>query len=115
MLEFEICLDFGAWNLVLIILECSICPSLFDPLRIKGLELRNRIVFAPVVTNFGLRNERAINFFAARAKGGAGLIIVHGTPVDLLIKADWARSLKNPGFGRARTGGEDRPPALARK
>jgi 2,4-dienoyl-CoA reductase-like NADH-dependent reductase (Old Yellow Enzyme family) len=69
-------------------------PSLFDPLRIKGLELRNRIVFAPVVTHFGLRNERAINFFAARARAGVGLIIVHGTPVDLLIKADWARSLK---------------------
>ena len=60
--------------------------GLFDPLRIKGLELRNRIVFAPVVTNFGLRNERAINFFAARSRGGVGLIIVHGTPVDLLIK-----------------------------
>ena len=69
-------------------------PSLCDPLRIKYLELKNRIVFAPVVTNFGLRNERAINFFAARARGGVGLIIVHGTPVDLLIKADWARSLR---------------------
>ncbi len=67
---------------------------LFDPLRIKGMELRNRIVFAPVVTNFGLRNERALNFFTARARGGVGLIIVHGTPVDLLIKADWARSLR---------------------
>lgn len=67
---------------------------LFEPLGIKGIELRNRIVFAPVVTNFGLRNERAVNFFAARARGGVGLIIVHGTPVDLLIKADWARSLR---------------------
>ena len=67
---------------------------LLDPLRIKGIELRNRIVFAPVVTNFGLRNERAINFFAARARGGVGLIIVHGTPVDLLIKAGWAGSLR---------------------
>ncbi len=69
-------------------------PGLFDPLQIKGLELKNRIVFAPVVTNFGLRNERAINFFAARARGGVGLIIVHGTPVDLLLKPDWARSLR---------------------
>jgi len=69
-------------------------PGLFDPLPIKGLELKNRIVFAPVVTNFGLRNERAINFFAARARGGVGLIIVHGTPVDLLLKPDWARSLR---------------------
>ncbi|HWU37194.1 MAG TPA: NADH:flavin oxidoreductase, partial [Candidatus Acidoferrum sp.] len=68
--------------------------GLFDLLRIKGVELKNRIVFAPIVTNFGLRNERAVNFFAARARGGVGLIIVHGTPVDMLVKADWARSLK---------------------
>jgi 2,4-dienoyl-CoA reductase-like NADH-dependent reductase (Old Yellow Enzyme family) len=69
-------------------------PNLFDPLRIKALELKNRIVFAPIATHFGLRNERAMIFFAARARGGVGLIIVHGTPVDLLIKADWARSLR---------------------
>jgi len=68
---------------------------LFDPLNIKSLQLRNRIVFAPVVTNFGLRNERAVQFFAERARGGAGLIIVHGTPVDLLLRASWALGL-NP-------------------
>jgi len=62
--------------------------TLFDPLRIKGIELKNRIVFAPLVTNFGLRNEKAHNYFAERAKGGAGLIIVHGTPVDIFLK-DW--------------------------
>jgi 2,4-dienoyl-CoA reductase-like NADH-dependent reductase (Old Yellow Enzyme family) len=69
-------------------------PGLFDSLRIKGIELSNRIVFAPVVTNFGLRNEQAVKFFTERARGGVGLIIVHGTPVDLLLKADWARSLR---------------------
>jgi len=68
---------------------------LFDSLRIKGIELRNRLVFAPVVTNFGLRNERAENFFIERARGGAGLIVVHGTPVDLFLKANWAQDLKS--------------------
>jgi len=68
--------------------------QIFDPLRIKGIELRNRLVFAPVVTNFGLRNEQAVKFFAERARGGVGLIVVHGTPVDLLLRANWVRGLK---------------------
>lgn len=68
---------------------------LFDPLRIRGVELRNRVVFAPVVTNFGLRNQQAVHYYVERAKGGVGLIIVHGTPVDLLIKAKWAQSLSS--------------------
>jgi 2,4-dienoyl-CoA reductase-like NADH-dependent reductase (Old Yellow Enzyme family) len=57
------------------------------------MEIRNRIVFAPVVTNFGLRNQQARQYYVERAKGGAGLIIVHGTPVDLLIQGKWAQSL----------------------
>jgi 2,4-dienoyl-CoA reductase-like NADH-dependent reductase (Old Yellow Enzyme family) len=67
---------------------------LFDPLAIRGIELRNRLVFAPVVTNFGLRNEQTTRYFAERARGGAGLIIVHGTPVDLFLKIGWVRKLE---------------------
>ena len=66
---------------------------LIDPLILRGIELRNRIVFAPVVTNFGLRKEQALKYFAERARGGAGLIIVHAIPVDLFLDADWARRL----------------------
>jgi len=69
-------------------------PGLFDILKIRNVELRNRIVFAPVVTNFGLRSEQSIIYYAERAKGGAGLIIVHGTPVDLFLKSEWVRKLK---------------------
>jgi 2,4-dienoyl-CoA reductase-like NADH-dependent reductase (Old Yellow Enzyme family) len=69
-------------------------PGLFDILKIKDIELRNRIVFAPVVTNFGLRNEQSMMYYAERAKGGAGLIIVHGTPVDLFLKPEWVWRLK---------------------
>ncbi len=68
---------------------------LFDPLSLRGIEFRNRIVFAPVVTNFGLRNEQTKKYFAERARGGAGLIIVHGTPVDLFLNFDWVRKLSN--------------------
>jgi 2,4-dienoyl-CoA reductase-like NADH-dependent reductase (Old Yellow Enzyme family) len=69
-------------------------PGLFDSLKIQEIELRNRIVFAPVVTNFGLRNEQTTRYYAERARGGAGLIIVHGTPVDLFLKLDWVQRLK---------------------
>jgi 2,4-dienoyl-CoA reductase-like NADH-dependent reductase (Old Yellow Enzyme family) len=69
-------------------------PGLFDPLAIKGVTLRNRIVFAPVVTNFGLRNEQTLRYYAERARGGAGLILVHGTPVDLFLQVNWVQRLK---------------------
>ena len=68
-------------------------PGLFDPLTVRGVELRNRIVFAPVVTNFGLRNKQTTNYYAQRARGGAGLIIVHGPPVDLFLRLSWVQNL----------------------
>jgi 2,4-dienoyl-CoA reductase-like NADH-dependent reductase (Old Yellow Enzyme family) len=70
-------------------------PGLFDPLNIKGLQLRNRVVFAPVVTNFGLRGELPVKYYAERAKGGVGLVIVHGTPVDLFLNFDWVQRLQS--------------------
>jgi len=47
--------------------ERGVRPELFDNIRIKEVELRNRIVFAPVVTNFGLRSEQAMRYYAERA------------------------------------------------
>ncbi|MGB9698260.1 MAG: hypothetical protein ACPL5I_02645 [Thermodesulfobacteriota bacterium] len=67
--------------------------NLFSPLVCRGIEIKNRLVFAPVVTNFGLRSARALNFFRERARGGAGLIIVQGTPVDFFLKAGTAEIL----------------------
>jgi 2,4-dienoyl-CoA reductase-like NADH-dependent reductase (Old Yellow Enzyme family) len=69
-------------------------PHLFDGLTVRGIELRNRIVFAPVVTNFGLRKEQTARYYAERARGGAALLIVHGTPVDLFLRFDWVQKLK---------------------
>lgn len=66
---------------------------LFSPLVCRGIGIKNRLVFAPVVTNFGLRTPQAINFFRERARGGIGLIIVHGTPVDFFLKAGITQAL----------------------
>jgi 2-enoate reductase len=61
-------------------------PKLFQPGRIGKLEIKNRIVMAPMGTNFaeidGRYSERQIDWYAGRAKGGAGLIEVEGCPVE---------------------------------
>ena len=59
---------------------------LLKPGRIGQLELRNRIVMAPMGTGFasaeGLITERQVAYYAERARGGAGLIVVEGSCVD---------------------------------
>jgi len=59
--------------------------NLFQPLQIGKLELKNRIVMLAMTTGYGELNEtvsdRLVTFFAERAKGGAGLIIVPFSPV----------------------------------
>ncbi len=61
-------------------------PSLFSPFRIRGVELRNRLVMAPMSTELGgLDGEvtpAMIAFYRERALGGMGLIIVEYTCVD---------------------------------
>ena len=62
---------------------------LFEPLRIGPLTVRNRIVFSAHLTNYaedGLPTEQHAAYYAARAAGGAGLIITeeHSTHVT-----DW--------------------------
>jgi len=66
--------------------------KLFDPIKIKNLELKNRIVMPPMQLALGLRNKRVQAYYMERAMGGVGTIIVHATSVDLLIDDDaWGR------------------------
>lgn len=59
---------------------------LLEPSKIGKLELRNRIVMPPMGTNFatadGSVTPHLVNYYAERAKGGTGLIIVEATAVD---------------------------------
>ncbi|MGI6037535.1 MAG: FAD-dependent oxidoreductase [Limnochordia bacterium] len=59
---------------------------LFSPGRIGSLEVRNRLVMPPMATNFGGENgevtERMVRYYAERAKGGVGVIIVENAQVD---------------------------------
>lgn len=55
------------------------------PLRLGPLTLRNRIVFAAHLTNYaedGLPTAQHVAYYAARAAGGAGLVITEEHSVD---------------------------------
>lgn len=60
--------------------------KLLEPLRIRGVTLRNRIVKAPQVLGFAAADGNAspalIAHYEALAEGGVGLIIVESTCVD---------------------------------
>ncbi len=59
--------------------------SLFDPIHIKGLRLKNRIVMAPMATGMatpeGAVTDRHIKHYSVRARGGVGLVIIEHTYV----------------------------------
>jgi len=60
-------------------------PHLFTPGRIGNLEIKNRIVMLPMTMGYsepdGSVGDRFIAYFAERAKGGTGLIIIPFTPL----------------------------------
>lgn len=55
--------------------------KLLEPGRIGRLNIRNRIIFNPTETLFGTAGgevtDRVIDYYARRAAGGAGLMVVH--------------------------------------
>jgi 2,4-dienoyl-CoA reductase (NADPH2) len=58
---------------------------LFSPIRINSMILKNRIVMTAMHLGYtpgGAVTDRLVEFYALRAKGGAGLIIVGGCTID---------------------------------
>ena len=81
-------------------------PRLFSTLKVGERILRNRVVLAATLTNYGVGHrvtDRWINFLAERAKGGSGMIVTEIVAVDagservsasaLRIRGDRRRSL----------------------
>lgn len=64
---------------------------LFSPMKIGNVEIKNRIVMAPMLMGFGQFNgnatEKMMNYYEERAKGGTGLIITEITRVNDLSGA----------------------------
>ncbi|GAG22052.1 unnamed protein product, partial [marine sediment metagenome] len=59
---------------------------LFSPISIGTMELPNRIVMAPMTTNYGTPDQepsqRLLDYLEARAEGGVGLVTVEVCSVD---------------------------------
>jgi len=60
-------------------------PRLFEPGMIGRVRVKNRLVLPPCTTNFagpvGEVTDRLIKYYAERARGGAGLLIIENTQV----------------------------------
>ena len=60
-------------------------PRLMSPAKIGRMELRNRLVMAPIVVQLGSESgavtQQSIEYYSRRAAGGVGLIIVEATYV----------------------------------
>jgi len=69
--------------------------KLLEPITIRGMLLKNRVVMAPMATHLGHRNERARAYYLERAKGGVGSIILGGFPIDALKTTHIARGLSH--------------------
>jgi 2,4-dienoyl-CoA reductase-like NADH-dependent reductase (Old Yellow Enzyme family)/thioredoxin reductase len=60
--------------------------KIFEPFQLKHLELRNRLVMAPMLSRLchpdGVVSRKLIDYYGERARGGAGLIIVEYCYID---------------------------------
>jgi 2,4-dienoyl-CoA reductase-like NADH-dependent reductase (Old Yellow Enzyme family)/thioredoxin reductase len=66
--------------------------KLFEPITIRSMTLKNRIIMPPMQVSLGFRNARAQAYFAERARGGVAAIITPATSVDSFIFDDaWGR------------------------
>ena len=67
---------------------------LFRPLRLKGLNLENRVVMSPMTRSFapgGVLDTGMTDYYVRRARGGTGLIISEGTAIDHPVAHHTAR------------------------
>jgi len=66
--------------------EVADMPGLFDPINIRGLSLKNRLVMPPMATGMATEDgevtDRHIKHYTTRARGGVGLIIIEHTYVS---------------------------------
>ena len=59
--------------------------KLFEPIDVGPMSLANRVVMTAMHLNYtpgGEVNDRFVDFYAARARGGAGLIIIGGAEIN---------------------------------
>ncbi len=66
--------------------------KLLEPITIRGVEFKNRVVMPPMQVGVGMRSSRARAYYLERARGGVGTIIMAATSVDVFTSDDtWGR------------------------
>lgn len=76
-------------------------PNLFSPITINGVALKNRIVMTAMHLGYtpeGKVTDRLIDFYTLRAKGGVGLCVVGGCPIDEYGSMENMIHLKNDSY-----------------
>ncbi len=72
------------------------CKTLFQPISIGPMTVKNRFVMPPMANNLantdGSLSEKSRAYYAARAKGGFGLITIEATVVDPAAKGGLRKS-----------------------
>jgi 2,4-dienoyl-CoA reductase-like NADH-dependent reductase (Old Yellow Enzyme family) len=63
---------------------------LFEPVQFAAIEAKNRIVMAPMVTNFASNDDtitdRHIDYYTKRARGGVGTVVVEAAMVERVAR-----------------------------
>ncbi len=76
--------------------------TLFSPIKIGSMEIKNRIVMAPMATQFanpdGSVSQKLMDYHEARAKGGVGLITLGVTTVDTFFPYPVTLNLSDDSF-----------------
>ena len=71
---------------------------IFEPLKVKNMNLKNRIIMTPMGTNFGEQTGEMsflhMNYYEQRAKGGTGLLIVENASVDSPLGSNGTTQLR---------------------
>ncbi|MGD8237738.1 MAG: hypothetical protein PVH68_04260 [Armatimonadota bacterium] len=69
-------------------------PTLFSPIKLRGVELRNRVVFPPCVTCMDHDGDQSREWYADRARGCVGLVIREATRTHLFADSGFAEGLR---------------------
>ncbi|MFZ2949897.1 MAG: hypothetical protein WA003_10480, partial [Desulfuromonadaceae bacterium] len=67
--------------------------KLFEPLTIRNMTLKNRIILSSMGLGLGYTNKRATDFYLERARGGAGAMIYGAGIPDLFVRDEaWEKT-----------------------
>jgi len=74
-------------------------PTMFSPIKLGRLDIKNRVFMSPHgMVGLGIGTDRQVGYFEARAKGGAGMMVIASCQVvpAPLVPPGWFIEAYNP-------------------